>query len=464
MEIRDYLRAIRRRWLGALVVVVICASLSGGYSLLQKPEYKATAQSFVSIGSATSVTDLNQGGTFAQQVVKSYAAVATTPYVLDKVISRLRLQTTPQRLQQSVQATAPLDTVVISISATDPSPRAAANIANAVADELASAVVALAPGDSDGALPIKVTQIQQAIPSSSPSSPRYVLVILGGLAVGIFLAIVFVALRELLDTRIHSIGDVEQITTSPVLGAIVYEPRSTPTAGVAGLDSQTAQPEEYRTLRTNLQFVAVEKGTADFVVTSSMPSEGKSTTAVNLAVATAAAGKRVLLVDADLRRPRVAEYLGVDGTIGLTDVLIGEVAFEQAVQPWGQSLMAVLPAGRVPPNPNELLQSSRMETLVEGARHQFDVVIFDTPPLLAVSDAAILAKRTSGALLVCAMRQARKGELRHALARLEQVGATVLGLVATKVPHSGPDAYGVNYYGYASDEDVRRDLSGNGPA
>jgi polysaccharide biosynthesis transport protein len=184
------------------------------------------------------------------------------------------------------------------------------------------------------------------------------------------------------------------------------------------------------------------------VVTSSISSEGKSTTAINLAITLADAGSRVALVDADLRRPSIADYMGLEGEVGLTTVLIGLASLEDAIQPWGNSGLHVMPSGQVPPNPSELLGSRSMVTLLEQLTSQYDIVLVDTPPLLPVTDAAILAKITGGALVVAAADNLHRQQLADGLGALEDVGARVLGVVLNRLPHKQLNAY--SSYDYAS--------------
>jgi capsular exopolysaccharide synthesis family protein len=201
-------------------------------------------------------------------------------------------------------------------------------------------------------------------------------------------------------------------------------------------------------LRTNLQFLNVEGGPRTFVITSPLEGEGKTTTTANLAIALAQSNARVLVVDADLRRPRLAEVLGLEGAVGLTDVLIGRAKLEDALQPWGSSNFLVLPAGTVPPNPSELLGSRAMADLIEALEPRFDVVLLDAPPLLPVTDGAILAHRSRGALLVVAAGRSRRGEVEAAVSTLSNVGARLAGVILTMLPTRGADAYGYSRYGY----------------
>jgi capsular exopolysaccharide synthesis family protein len=190
-------------------------------------------------------------------------------------------------------------------------------------------------------------------------------------------------------------------------------------------------------------------GGHSFVITSSLPAEGKSTTALNLALALADAGKSVALLDTDLRKPKVAEYLGIEGGAGLTDVLIGRAKVEDVMHAWGDRSMYVMPAGRIPPNPSELLGSQQMQTLLADLERAFDIVICDAPPLLPVTDAAILAKQTSGAIVIVSTGRTTTHQLHAAIEALGTVGARVAGLVMTMTPTKGPDSYGYGYgYGY----------------
>jgi succinoglycan biosynthesis transport protein ExoP len=176
--------------------------------------------------------------------------------------------------------------------------------------------------------------------------------------------------------------------------------------------------------------------------------EVASSAAINLAITMADAGSRVALIDADLRRPSIAEYMGLEGEVGLTTVLIGQANLQDAIQHWGTGSLHVLPSGQVPPNPSELLGSRSMARLLEQLSSQYDVVLIDTAPLLPMADAAILATITGGALVVAAADRLHRQELADGLGSLEDVGARVLGVVLNRMTHRQTDAY--SYYDYAS--------------
>lgn len=190
--------------------------------------------------------------------------------------------------------------------------------------------------------------------------------------------------------------------------------------------------EQYRTIRTNIQFSTVDKKIRSILVTSSSPSEGKSTTAGNLAVVFAQQGKRVLLVDSDLRRPTLEFVFDITNNIGLTNVLMKQSSLAQAVYQTDEENLYILPCGPIPPNPAELLASKAMDELVEQMYKEFDIVLFDSPPILAVTDAQILAARCDGTILVVRSAKSDKDEIRKAKELLDSVNAHLLGAVLNR--------------------------------
>jgi capsular exopolysaccharide synthesis family protein len=448
VELRNYLRVLRKGWILIVALTLVGLALGAVYSILKTPLYEATSKVFVSVQSSGSVSDLTQGGNFAQNQVKSYADVVTTPVVLQPVIANLGLQTDVGALAGQITATSPLDTVIVEITASDQSAAQSAQIANAVANSFASTVDSLVPENAEGVTPVKITVLQQAVIPSSPSSPNVPINIALGGVIGLVLGLGIAVLREALDTRIRNEHDVEAITSAPILGGIAFDSRTTQNPLVVKDDPRSPRAESYRTLRTNLQFLNVGDEDKSFVLTSSIPGEGKSTTSANLAIAIALSGQRVLIVDADLRKPKLAEYLGLEGGAGLTDILVGRAQANDVIQRWGDTNLYVLAAGRIPPNPSELLGSKAMAALITNLERSFDVVLFDAPPLLPVTDAAILAKNCGGALLMVAAGRVHKNQLKGAVAALENVGSQASGVVITMLPLKGPDSYGYGRYGY----------------
>ncbi|MET4639307.1 polysaccharide biosynthesis tyrosine autokinase [Mycetocola sp. 2940] len=450
MELRDYIRILRKGWVLILLLTLVGVAAAAGFSLTQSPQYAASSKVFVSTSSGETANDLAQGNNFTVQRVKTYSDLATTPIVLLPVIASLELNTTAESLARSVSVSAAIDTTIIEIVVTDPDPVVAADVANAVSESLTVAVERIeTPTAEEATSPVRLTMVQQAEVPARPESPRIPLNLGIGALLGFAVGIGTAVLREVLDNRIRNERDVELVTNAPIVGGIAFDPKAKQRPLIVHADPRSPRAESFRTLRTNLSFLEVGTRGRTFVVTSSVQSEGKSTTASNVAISLADSGARVLLIDADLRRPKIAEYMGIEGGVGLTDVLIGRAELLDVVQPWGRSKLFVLPAGKIPPNPSELLGSKAMADLIELFNREFDAVIFDAPPLLPVTDAAILAKSVGGAIVVVAAGRTHKNQLRGAVTALENVGAPVSGIVLTMLPTRGPDAYGYGRYGYS---------------
>jgi succinoglycan biosynthesis transport protein ExoP len=455
VELRDYLEILRRRWVGATAVALAVLAAASALTLLSTPKYTATTRLFFAVQGSESVTDLAQGSTFAQRQMISYSEVATSPLVLDPVIRDLGLDTTSTALAGSLTAVVPSDTVILEVSAVNADPVRARDIANAVGSQLSEVATTLVPEREDGSEAVQATILAPAQLPATPSSPDVLRNLAVALALGLVLGAGFALLRHVLDTKVRNDQDVRALTDQPLLGAIAFDD-AVPSHPVMVADQPHSAPAEaIRRLRTNLQFVGVASGSKAVVITSSIPGEGKSTTAINLAVSLADAGSRVLLVDADLRRPSVAEYLGLEGRAGLTSVLIGRADVEDVVQPWQQSGLDVLPSGQVPPNPSELLGSPAMRELLTKLQSSYDVVVLDTPPLLPVTDATILTKMVGGALLVVGADRIHKGQLSESLETLETADATLHGLVLNKIARrdARPYAYENGYYSSKPVED-----------
>ncbi|PWJ56058.1 capsular exopolysaccharide family [Quadrisphaera granulorum] len=448
MELTDYLRVLRKRWLSIVVLTALALAGAAAATLAATPEYQAETRLFVRAQGQGSVSDLQQGNNFVQQSVQSYADVARTDIVLGPVISELGLQTTPGRLAQQITAEAPLDTVLINITVTDPSPQQAAQIANAVGASLITTVATLEGNGTGTATPVQLTTTQPAVVPAAPSSPNAPLNLALGLLVGLAVGVGLAVLRETLDTTVRGEQDLSQLGL-PVLAGMPYDDEAREHPLVVVDQPRGVRAECFRQLRTNLHFATAASGARSVVVTSSLEGEGKSTTAINLALTMAGAGIRVVLVDADLRRPMVATYLGLEGAAGLTTVLVGQASLDDVLQPWGDfEGLSVLTSGGVPPNPSELLASDHMTKLLHELEQRFDVVLLDGAPLLAVTDSAVLSEVVGGALLVVGSGRARRPQVARALQALSAVEATVLGAVVTMLPTKGVDAYQTYAYKY----------------
>ncbi|WP_067618232.1 CpsD/CapB family tyrosine-protein kinase [Alicyclobacillus acidiphilus] len=209
--------------------------------------------------------------------------------------------------------------------------------------------------------------------------------------------------------------------------------------------------ESYRTIRTNIQFASVVDETSVILVTSTAPGEGKTSTASNLAVVSAAAGKKVLLIDADMRKPQVHQRFQVSNLFGLSTVLIRERAIESCIVQTETENLFLLTSGPIPPNPAEMLSSKAMAELIESLRKVYDFIVLDTPPTLSVSDTLNLTRVVDGVLFVVDSQRTNRNLVRRAIQSLQQVDARVLGVVLNRAKRKKNESY---YYYYSSDTSV----------
>ncbi len=341
------------------------------------------------------------------------------------------------------------DTVNLIITATTDSAQASQDIAQAYAGALSTRIESLETLDGKTRPFVKASITNDAQVITAPVSPNPVRNLALGAVLGLLLGVGLAVARELLDTTIATGDDVQAVTSTPILGHVISDAQAVRQDPQVALKEPTPWSEAFRVLRTNMQFVEVDHEQRMFVVSSAMPGEGKSTTASNLAITLALAGARVAVVDCDLRRPMLATRLGVDGAVGTTSVLIGQVKLDDALQVLEDSGIHVLASGPIPPNPSELLQSQAMAELVADLRERFDVVLIDAPPLLPVTDSALLAAQCDGLLLVTRHGRTTRDQLAHAVERVTAVDAKTVGVVINMAPaKKAGRAYGGYGYGY----------------
>ena len=439
MNLPGPLHVLRRRWVSILVGALVGLLASLVYVQTAQVTYEARASVFFSLVSGNSASDLVQGSTYAQNQVESFAELARTPEVLEPVIAELRLDVRPADLARRIEVTVPTSTVIVDVTATDASAGGSAAIANAVVASLSDVVERIAPKDDAGRSTVLATTVAAAEVPDGPASPDVPLAVAAGVLLGLAVGAGVAWLREAADTRVRDADVVAQVTDLPVIGTVpTWSARSGRV--VVASDPHSPPAESFRQLRTNLEFLripddsAVERAGAHVVaVTSSLSGEGKSTISVNLAVALAETGARVLLLDADLRRPTVAGILGLEGGVGLTTVLADQAAFTDLVQDWGTAKLQVLPSGPVPPNPAELLGSPAMRRLLADLRLSYDYVVVDTTPVLPVADASVLSRLVDGMVVVANAGRVRRRQLAQSEKDLTQVSANILGVVLNGV-------------------------------
>lgn len=445
MQLQDYLNTLRRRWLTVAISVLVFVLLGVALIATTPAKYSATAELFVAPGSRPGADEALQGSRFYEDRVKTYALIVDSSVVLEPVIEQLGLEVTPRQLAVEVSATAPLETVLLHVTVKDGSAEQAATIANAVAvqfKELAPQLESIG-GEADGA--VRISIVQPATPPDDPISPNRRLIMMMSLMLGLAAGFAIAVIREVLDDHVRTEDDLSAITDVPVVGKIPDKDRGEP-----NLVSESGnRAEAYRQLRTNLQYLGLSGHPNAIVVTSALPEEGKSSTAMNLALTIARTGQTVCLVEADLRHPGISAPLGVEREAGLTSIIVGAATFDEVVQFWGDTGVDILPSGHLPPNPSELLGNEATESLLEDLQIRYDYVVVDAPPLLAVTDSVILARYCGGAIVVVSNlghRTVTRRQIVQALDNLAAGGTTALGFVLTRQPTRGPGAVMANKY------------------
>lgn len=451
MDLRDHLRTLRRQWLVVVASLLIGVGVAAIFTIRSTPVYASTARLFISTPtSADANAEAYQGALFSQQRVASYADLIGGTTVAQKVIDKLQLDESATALSAQITARAVPTTVILEITVSDANPGRAHLLAQTLAEVFVDYVPELESATDPGAAPIKAVISDAAVLPTSPVSPRPLINIGLGTVIGLLAGLGLATLRERLDTTIKSPEELQAATGAASLGFVHFDAGAVRKPLITDLNSHSPRLESIRVLRTNLQFLDVDHPSKVFAITSPLPGDGKSTTAINLAISLAQAGQRVLLLEADLRRPRVAEYLGLESVVGLTTLLVGRATIDEVVQPFAKAPgLEVITGGAMPPNPAELLQSETMKLLIADLRKRYDVVLVDSPPILPVTDAALLGAVTDGAVLVAHHGRTTREQATRAKARLESVDARLLGTVLNFVPDKGSAKYGYGYgYGY----------------
>ena len=448
MNLQDFIKLLRNRWVTVVVTTLITVLAAIAYTLTQTPLYEASTRLFVSTTSGTSISDSYNGNRLSQQRVLSYTELVTGETLAQRTVDRLGLNMSPATLSAKVTAKSKPETVLINVSVLDASPVQARDIANALSDEfvlMARELETPGPGEKPDA---RVIVEQRASVPEYPVVPKKERNLALAIALGGLLGLGLAFLRDLLDNTVKTQETLEEITGTGAVGYIPLDKKLVEAPAISFDTDNSSSAEAFRKLRTNLQFLAVDHPPRVIVITSSSSSEGKSTTSINIALALAESEHSVALVDGDLRRPRLAKYLDVLGSVGLSTVLSGGAALDEVLQTTKFPRLMVLAAGPTPPNPSELLGSLAAEKMLAELRSRFDYVIIDSAPLLAVTDSAILAAKSDGALVVVKAGKTRRDQLSHAIGMLHDVGATLLGAVLTMMPTRGSGAYSYNYYYY----------------
>ena len=451
MELRDYWQLIIRYLPEVLISTLVGLSLAAGITFTMTPQYEATSQIFISTpAAALDISALATGSSFSQQRVKSYAQIINGAATLEPVIEQLHLDTTVRELAKRVSAAAPLDTVLISVKVSDTSPMRAAAIANAVTAQFALTVDSLEIAVVGGGSPVKVSTVKGAVAPLSPASPKKALNIVLGLILGFGLGTGIAIIRQMFDNTVKSEAHLDGLS---LLTAIAFDSDAETKPLVSDIGRYASRAESFRQLRTNMQFIRPQNPPRVIAISSALPGEGKTTTSINLALTMKQAGFSVVLVEADLRRPKVGSYFNETGkSLGLSEVLSGRIDLNTheelltVLENCGVDDLQVLLSGKVPPNPADLLNSDKMDTLIAHLRSVFDYVIIDCPPLLPVTDAAIISSKCDGTVLVIRAGKTKNSEYKGCVDAVNAVGSNVLGAILNMIPKTrGTYDYGYRY-------------------
>ena len=497
---------VRWLWLIALATVLAAAAAYGISKQIQ-PTYQSTTRILINQAPASQQTDYTSILT-SERLAQTYAQMITAQPILDEVIQNLNLGLTPTKLKEATTVQLVRDTQLIDVSITNQDPNLAASIANEMVNvfvrqtqameasryssskqnlekqladldqkikENNASLAALPTGPSterdkleayqaqyqqtytnllqsyeqvrvaEAQTTSNLVQVQKAQPSQIPVSPKVLQNTLLAGVVGLMLAVGGVFLIEYLDDTVKNPEDITRGLGVPVIGYIAEIPEMT--EKVDG-DARPRSPvsEAFRVLRPNLGFARAAQPIKTILVTSPGPSEGKSTIAANLATIITQGGKKVILLDADLRRPATHKLVKTTNRLGLSDIFLGK-PIQEVLQTYGTtSQLQVITSGSIPPNPAELLSSERMVQLLDELKEMADVVIIDSPPFV-VSDASVLASRVDGVLMVIQPGVTFKDATASMVEQLKRANARVLGAVFNRIPRNRGYYYGgYRYY------------------
>jgi polysaccharide biosynthesis transport protein len=431
MSLREYLQLLRdgKWWIAAGLLI----GMAGGLliALTSVPSYIATTTLyFAAIEGGGEPGQAYQGALLAEQKARAYAELIVSDRVLDEVSFDTGAPVAASAI--TVQSSAGSPTLTVQVA--DPSAERAATVANTLAQKSADLVAELErPRDPILSTVVTLRVLAPADVPATPATPNLKIDVLVGAVIGAVLGLLVAIIRRSLDRSVRTREALEQLTGLPLVGTVPYDRPSRRTPSLLSAHPHGQVAEALRQVRVNLRSAGTGSSCTSVLVTSATAGEGKTSLVCNLAAAFGLEGDKVLVIDADLRRPRVGKYLGVNPTAGLSTVLHGECQPHDAIESWGGGLFDVLTSGPTPNNPSELLGKLTSATLTDLAS-QYDIVLIDSPALLPVADGSVLALVCDAALLVVRYGHTPASEITDALAALRAVAAHVLGCVFAMEP------------------------------
>ena len=442
MELIDYIHILRRRWLLIALVMIACVGGAAAATKLTTPTYQATSRLIINGSSAVSGADEVVSRQLAATRATAFAQIIPTAPAVQAALKEAEAKAGPFKPSgyPSVSASADGTDPFITVDVTDTDPRRAQAVANALPVVLPSVLTQLQQSPTT---PHEIDMLQAASLPTTPTSPKPKENLIIGLALGLVLGVAAAFVVETLDRRLKDSADVEAASGLTALGVVPFEMPAEPIPAKSQPNSVRA--EAYRQVRTNLAFVSEKGPPKSVIVTSPASSEGKTSLAANLAITCARSGQRVVLVDADLRRPMVHTFLDMPEHQGLVHVLAGTIELSDALQSSEAGPMDVLVAGPVPTNPSELLGSETMLKTIRQLESSYDIVIIDTPPVLPVTDALLIGVNVDAVVVVARLGQTTRDRIRRTITALTQVKANIAGVVPNGAIQREDSAY---YYTY----------------
>ncbi len=448
INLKEFYDYYKKYVLIVIAVVLLCVAGIIAYNVFLKVPMYTTSTTVVlvkneSVSDNTSTIDQNDIN-LNQKLVSTYRQIIKSKLVLNQVIKELNLNYSYEKLYDEVSVKAEDDTEILRITVTDKDPRVAKNIANSVARVFDKEVTQIYNINN-------VSVIDIAEIPGSPSNNNLIRDIVLAILVGFVGSSAVIFIIFYFDDTLRDIDTIESEMKASLL-AKVYKDNESDDIIVSNRPNALAS-ESIRTLRTNLQFSSIDEELKTILVTSSIPGEGKSFITANLATSFAQDGKKVLIVDCDLRKGRQHKIFGASSKIGLSGLLLNDIKkYKDYVVETKIKNLYLIPRGVLPPNPSELLNSKKNENLISELSKNYDLVILDGAPIAGLSDSLILSSLVDKTILVSAINSTPKTELKNALKSLENVGAKLAGVIANKV-EARRHSYGGYYYYYGKDED-----------
>jgi len=506
LDFRQYL-SLFWQWAWLFVIVAIVAgSVSYYISSRMLPFYQSSTTMLVNEAPATQANDYTSV-LMSKQLTSTYAQMMIKDPILSQVIKEVGIGNSINDLKEWISVGVIRDTQLIQVTVTTTDPQFSAKIANAIVKVFAEQIQAIQIGrfvqskaaletqlaetdkqitlytdkvekatsaDEKERLDAKLTQyrsiyanlllsyeqirlaeaqsvssvvqVETATPNENPVSPKTFLNTILAAIAGFLLAVIVIVAREALDDTIKTPRDIIHKFHLPVLGVINRHPTNEKMP-ISLSEPRSPTAEAYRALRTNVNYTSVDHPLKKILITSAEPGEGKSTTISNLAVVMAQNGSRVIIADCDMRHPRLNAYFNLPNRIGMSTLFSHQEVVRSVCQPTNLAGLSVITTGPLPPNPSELMGSKTMQTILDLMGQTADIILIDTPPVLAVTDAAALAPSLDGVILVAQPGKTRMTAFRQTLEQLAQVNARILGVVLNNVVTRGK-SYGYHYKEY----------------